>query len=315
MAEVPGPLPSATRFGYEITVDGPGGRSECWVMIDGGEVVGGYGLSFSVFDNPHLCWFSCLVVRPERRGRGVGSALLAHAVERARADGRRLLLGETPVTGAGARFARARGFTVAVAEARRVLDLRTADWEALARLTPEPGGYHVERWAGPARPELLADLATVMAGMNDAPRDEDVEAMSIPIERVRAAEERLALTGDDCYTVLARRTSDGAPVGYSRIFLAADRGDGWAHQGDTTVLGEHRGHRLGLLLKLTNLLWVREREPHLDRVVTWNATSNTHMLAINEALGFELLDEWHEWRLPLQSAGERSPADSAQWAV
>lgn len=65
------------------------------------------------------------------------------------------------------------------------------------------------------------------------------------------------------------------------------------------VLREHRGHRLGLLLKLTNLLWLREREPHLERIITWNATSNGPMLAINEAMGFELLDEWNEWRLAL----------------
>jgi hypothetical protein len=48
-----------------------------------------------------------------------------------------------------------------------------------------------------------------------------------------------------------------------------------------------------------NLLWLRESEPHLDRVITWNAGTNVHMLAINEAMGFRLLDEWHTWRLEL----------------
>jgi GNAT superfamily N-acetyltransferase len=298
-ADVPGPLWAERRFSMQVSQGDPGATAESWVAVEDGQVIGGYALSFPKYDNAHVGGLHPLVVRPERQGRGVGSALLAHAVERMRANGRRLLLTETPVEGAGARFARSHGFSVAVGEARRVLDLRTADWDELRRMLPEPAGYHVERWTGPAGPDLLPDLAVVMNGMNDAPRDEDVEGMRLPLERIRAGEAYIADTGEDAYTVLARRTSDGAPAGYSRVFLTADRADSWGHQGDTTVLPEHRGHRLGLLLKLTNLLWIREREPHLDRVITWNARSNKHMLAINEAMGFELFDEWNEWRLTL----------------
>jgi hypothetical protein len=65
------------------------------------------------------------------------------------------------------------------------------------------------------------------------------------------------------------------------------------------VLGPHRGHRLGLLLKVANLLRLHEREPRIDRIITWNATSNSHMLDINRAMGFELLDEWNTWQFPL----------------
>ncbi|MER6944935.1 hypothetical protein ABT294_13005 [Nonomuraea sp. NPDC000554] len=61
------------------------------------------------------------------------------------------------------------------------------------------------------------------------------------------------------------------------------------------VRPEHRG----LLLKPANLLRLREREPGIGRIITWNTTSNAHMLAINEALGFRVLDEWNEWRLPV----------------
>ncbi|MCA2225212.1 hypothetical protein [Nonomuraea aurantiaca] len=70
------------------------------------------------------------------------------------------------------------------------------------------------------------------------------------------------------------------------------------------MLREHRGHRLGLLLKIGNLLWLRDREPHIERLITWNAVSNAHMLAINEAMGYELFDEHKEWRLEIQ-AGRR----------
>jgi hypothetical protein len=187
--------------------------------------------------------------------------------------------------------------TVSVQEARRTLDLRTADWPALEAMLPEVAGYHLERFVGPADPSLLPDLAALMDGMNDAPRDADIEDMKFDLDRIRAREEDMSLRGCTCYTMIARRVSDGAAAGYTRIYLDAARSDGWAGQADTTVLREHRGHRLGLLLKIANLLWVRDREPGVERIITWNATSNAHMLAINEAMGFELLDEWTEWRL------------------
>ncbi|NUP03765.1 MAG: GNAT family N-acetyltransferase [Nonomuraea sp.] len=293
----PGPTFSLARFGVILGTRGGDDRVETWVMTDGGKVIGGYGLALPQHDNPRMGWLFPLVVRPELRGRGLGGELFEHALGRLRANGRSLLLSETPETGIGARFARSHGMQVALREARRTLDLRTADWSALRAMRPEVEGYHLERFQGPAAPELLGDLATLMGGMNDAPRDASVEDAVYDADRLRAGEESISLGGQTSYTMIARRDSDGAPAGFTRICLAADRSNGWGHQTDTTVLREHRGHRLGLLLKIDNLLWLRESEPHLERIITWNATSNAHMLAINEAMGFELLDEWIEWRL------------------
>ncbi|MGN9837955.1 GNAT family N-acetyltransferase [Nonomuraea sp. H19] len=298
-SDYPGPMISLPRFRRDVCTTRPGTRAEVWVVEADGKVAGGYGLALFDLDNTHAAWLFPLVVRPESRGRGLGTALFGHAVDRLRAHGRRLLLAETPATGVGARFARARGMTVGITEARRTLDLRTADWAALERMIPKVDGYSLERWVGPARPELLPDLATLMGGMNDAPRDADIEDENFSLDRVRDQEESIPDSGRTCYTTIARRDSDGAPAGFTRVYLNADRSDGWGSQADTTVLREHRGHRLGLLLKLSNLLWLREREPHLEQIITWNATSNAHMLAINEAMGFEFLDEWNECRLSL----------------
>ncbi|SDG97044.1 GNAT family N-acetyltransferase [Nonomuraea jiangxiensis] len=296
-ADDPGPKLSLAHFRHAVCTDAPGERNEAWVAVEEGEVAGGYALSFPQLDNTHMGWIFPLSVRPERRGHGLGSRLFEHALDRMRAHGRRLLLTETPVTGVGSRFARAHGMTVSLVEARRTLDLRRADWAALERLLPRVEGYSLERWTGPADPALLPDLATLMGGMNDAPRDADLEDAHFTTERLRAREQDIPLTGRTCYTTIARRDQDGAPAGYTRVYLEADRSDGWGSQADTMVLSEHRGHRLGLLLKLSNLLWLRESEPHLERIITWNATSNGPMLAINEAMGFELFDEWNEWRL------------------
>ncbi|TDE57923.1 GNAT family N-acetyltransferase [Nonomuraea mesophila] len=298
-----GPQPRLARFRRDFCRPGPGRRGEVWVAVEDGKVVGGYGLSLPLLDNAHIGVLAPFAVHPERQRRGLGAELFAHALGRLRHHGRRLLLAETPTTGAGARFARARGMEVALVEARRVLDLRRADRAALERMMPEVDGYHVERFVGPAGPELVPDLATLMGGMNDAPRDSGVEDSIFSPERVRHREEGITPGGQTCYTSIARRDRDGAPAGYTRIYVNADRSDGWAGQADTTVLGAHRGHLLGLLLKVGNLLWLREREPHIERVITWNATSNRHMLAINEAMGFELFDEWNQWRMEVPAAG------------
>lgn len=64
----------------------------------------------------------------------------------------------------------------------------------------------------------------------------------------------------------------------------------WGHQLLTAVSRPHRGHRLGLLVKAEMLSRLTQAEPGIERIVTGNAAANRHMIAINEALGYELLD-------------------------
>lgn len=298
-SDLPGPTMSALNYAWMITKGWSGELLEAWVATSEGEVVGGFGLALPRRENTHIGAVNDLVVRRDAQRRGVGTALLEHAAQRVRAHGRTLLTTEAPADSA---FARARGFTGGISLARRVLDLRKADWDKLRAMTPEANGYRLERWLGPTPPELLPDLSTMMAGMNDAPSAEGIDDVDWSVERVKISEDTLEPTAQLTYSTLARRVSDGAPAGYTRIYLDKDDHQGWSRQADTTVLGGHRGHRLGLLLKLSNLFWLRDQQPDIDRIVTWNATSNTHMLAINEAMGFELLDEWNEWQLPLKES-------------
>jgi RimJ/RimL family protein N-acetyltransferase len=64
----------------------------------------------------------------------------------------------------------------------------------------------------------------------------------------------------------------------------------WGFQLLTAVTRPHRGHRLGLLVKTAMLEWLAVAEPRLERIVTGNAAVNQHMIAINEQLGYELLE-------------------------
>ena len=61
------------------------------------------------------------------------------------------------------------------------------------------------------------------------------------------------------------------------------------HQHDTAVAREHRGHRLGLLLKADMLQWLRAEEPQLETIDTFNAESNSHMVSVNERLGYRVM--------------------------
>jgi len=56
------------------------------------------------------------------------------------------------------------------------------------------------------------------------------------------------------------------------------------------VTRPHRGHRLGLLVKSVILEWLASAEPRVERVATGNAASNEHMIAVNEALGYEVVE-------------------------
>ena len=74
----------------------------------------------------------------------------------------------------------------------------------------------------------------------------------------------------------------------------------WAGQGVTAVVRKHRGHRLGLLVKLAMLDLITATRPEVRRIQTWNASANDHMIAVNETLGYTVAGPPQtRWRLDL----------------
>ena len=99
----------------------------------------------------------------------------------------------------------------------------------------------------------------------------------------------------------ARSLASGELAAFTQ--LAVDPADpSWGFQELTAVARPHRGHRLGLLVKVAMLELLAEREPQLTQIVTGNAGTNQHMIAINAQLGFEVLDEWLYWELDVRQA-------------
>ena len=104
------------------------------------------------------------------------------------------------------------------------------------------------------------------------------------------------LLGRRIYRLLARETATGVLAGVTVVAVESEQP--WvAEQYDTSVAAAHRGHRLGVLLKVGMLRWLREQEPQLREIQTWNATSNAHMIAVNELLGYQVMMSGVEWQL------------------
>jgi GNAT superfamily N-acetyltransferase len=247
-----------------------------------------------------------LIVSPERRRRGFGTALLRHAAERAISDGRSLLTGRAWQGSAGEAFARSVGATAGQVDIRRALRLSatvTARWPGLrAAAEAVAAGYSLIRWTSATPEEYLDQVAAVNAAFADAPHDPSLQPERWDAARVRDSERRIEQQRMRTYTMAARHDASGELAGLTRVEVSPEL-PSWGFQGLTAVVRAHRGHRLGLLLKVAMLEWLAQAEPRLKRVVTGNAETNEHMIAINEALGFKPFRKpVQSWELPAADA-------------
>jgi len=245
-------------------------------------------------------------VHPDYRRRGTGSALLRHAAEQAAADGRSVLVTSTIMGSPGEAFALHTGAEPGIAEARRVQVLAKLSASQVAALRSEAeqaaAGYTLVTWTDRTPEEYLAGVAAVFNAMSDAPHDPGHESRVWDAERVREnVDDQRELFGSRGYFVAALQAGTGEMAAISQVEVDSDN-PGWGTQQITAVARPHRGHRLGLLVKTAMLEWLASAEPQLERIVTWNAAANEHMIAINKTLGYELLDpQSRSYQLPVTS--------------
>jgi GNAT superfamily N-acetyltransferase len=278
-----------------------GDPRQTWLVADEGGVAGWYLLELPSRDNKHLGVLD-VMVRPDRQRRGLGTALLEHAAGRALADGRSLLTGYARVGSAGEAFARSLGATPGLREIWRVLDLDDVPAGLLAGLRaqaePAAAGYSLISWTTSTPEEYLDQVAAISSALFDAPHDPSLEASVWDAARVRDTERRMRLQGVSAYTIAARHDASGELGGFTQVEISPEQPE-WAFQALTAVVRAHRGHRLGLLLKVAMMERLAEAEPQLRHVLTSNAETNQHMIAINQTLGYRPLGRpARSWELP-----------------
>lgn len=253
-------------------------------------------------DNRHLAVVD-LVVHPEHRRHGHGSAMFAETVRQARAAGRTTLwLGCAADDDGAQAFLGGHGLVRATADARRRQVLAEVDLDEIARLeataTAAAAGYCLERRQPPTAPEVLAGLVEVTAAINDAPMGDLTFEEEVFDARRLQDFEQAQLRSDHEVCRLIARDATGRVGGHTlMIFNPRHPHVGW--QGDTAVSREHRGHRLGLLLKIAMLRWVAEAKPQVQVIETWNNVDNHFMISVNERLGYRLNRVFATYQLTL----------------
>ncbi|MEZ0090203.1 GNAT family N-acetyltransferase [Streptacidiphilus sp. EB129] len=174
---------------------------------------------------------------------------------------------------------------------RLVLRVADCDQDALrATVRAASEGYHLVRWPGVAPSDLIGPFAATREALNDAPQDGLAHGGEHWDEaRVRRQAETYAADGGSVLTVAAVcLDGEGNQVvaGFSEIVLHGGAAAAVANQYDTVVRRDHRGRGLGLWVKAAMLQWLLGAHPEVEQVVTTCAPGNTHMIAINEQLGF-----------------------------
>lgn len=287
---------------------------------DGRRALGGLWVRMPLADNTSVAEAS-FALDPEHDPAPIVTALWAGLLPLLRAEGRTTLQVWThhgaaedterlvPRSGVGAlpldRLATTLldlGLSLEQVERHSVVRVATALERAAAELPTarEAAGtaYRTLGWVGPTPADRREGLARLMARMStDAPSaDLELEPEVWDADRVAEMERVGAELGQTRVMTVAEHVGSGELVAYTCVDLPGDK-PAVGYQEDTLVHVEHRGHRLGMLVKAENVRRVADHSPAVERMHTWNAGENEHMLAINVALGFRTASHGGGWQL------------------
>lgn len=279
-----------------------------WIAVLNGEVVGRAILTLPLEEGSRVAFLNIELLR-KAWGGGIGRATADLLEQTAASQGRTVLQAWATHTGDGAqrlsaptgfgtvpmdhaaRFMHARGYVLEQIERMSALEMsaQTAAHvdELLADAMHAAEGYRVVQWTAPVPAEFVAGYAWMKSRMvTDAPAagiefDDEVWDAA----RVADHEKPYLAAGRTLHVTAAQHVATGELVAFNELVIGNDRSEA-THQEDTLVLAEHRGHRLGMLVKCAGLHDWRDFAPDSRRVITYNAEENRPMLDINEAIGF-----------------------------
>jgi GNAT superfamily N-acetyltransferase len=296
---IPEMLAGQMRYGWDLEPE----EHYLYIPEETAEPVGVLVLDKPTRDNLHLVWVQ-ITVHSDHRRRGHGSVIMNEALRRTREAGRNTIWVATAEDDQGARkFVEGFGFGYASHDARRrqvLTDVNQAEMrQRWTEAQAAASDYCLERLRPPVTDQVLGELVEVTAAINDAPMGElTYEDEKFDVQRLRDLETASAGRGNRAYRVIARHRDSGEVGGHTMVVthpLQPEVGG----QADTAVARHHRGHRLGLLVKIDMIHWLAEAEPQLKMIETWNNADNTFMINVNEALGYRLSRIFNMYELRL----------------
>lgn len=235
-----------------------------------------------------------IVVDPQHRRQGHGSALLARAEQLARERGGSLLIGNAKESmNESVTFLTKRGWV----ERRRAwesrLDVNAFHFSPFAGAEERVAGQGVristlaEQLTGGDREAVLRRTFDLQeACRRDIPSTDPVTEGTFDLFR-SYLEAPSAL--HDAFFLAVK---DGEYLGLSNLWRDMTRDD-VLYQGLTGAAAPHRGKGIAMALKLHTVKYARAHGKREIR--TWNDTANRPMLRINEAMGFVKQPVWIEF--------------------
>jgi GNAT superfamily N-acetyltransferase/RimJ/RimL family protein N-acetyltransferase len=304
------PIPSRREHTARFEHPWPSSAEESLLAWDGDRLVGAASYLLPQVENLSMVYLE-LIVHPQHRRRGIGTRLLEEVYAAARRHHRSLIEIETvrAMPGgvardeAGYRYLTNRAHQPGVTSIRsrcQIADHAGADEATLAEAWTHADGYSLVHWRDAVPDEIIKDVAALQSRlMLDAPTgDLTVEQQVYDADRVHSQEATELGRGHHWYSTAARHDATGQIVARTKLSFETDD-DTHARQRVTIVEPGHRGRRLGLIVKSANHAYTRAHVPALRVIDAWNAEENTQMRAVNAMLGFQPVDGWSVFQLPV----------------
>jgi RimJ/RimL family protein N-acetyltransferase len=156
-------------------------------------------------------------------------------------------------------------------------------------------GYWLDYWDGTLPGELAGDYAAFHRMAQAKPRDDlHVADVILSADHVAQLDRALAEAGRQRWTIFVRDIGGRCAGGTEVTFEPWDAAV--AVQQNTAIGEAHRGRGLAKWAKASMLDRIRRERPDVERVRTSNAFSNAPMLAINNMLGFTIIEARTEWQ-------------------